>query len=65
VKAYKSDIDKQNRKGDDLIAHNDHHPKLETEVKTELDNLDDSYQALQATSEQIRVSRTWCSPSNN
>ncbi|XP_064624000.1 muscle-specific protein 300 kDa-like isoform X3 [Lineus longissimus] len=54
VKAYKSTIDKQNRKGDDLIVHNDNHPQLETEVKTELDNLDDSYQALQATSEQIR-----------
>ena len=55
IAAYKDKIDELKGKADRLIHHNNDDPALRSQVNTELANVDDSYKALTATANQIKV----------
>ncbi|XP_074648980.1 muscle-specific protein 300 kDa-like isoform X3 [Tubulanus polymorphus] len=54
IAAYQSNIDSVKKTANQLIKSNDRNPQLESSINSELDNLQDSYSALQATAGQIK-----------
>ena len=55
---YSAQLDLVKAKGKQLMEANPHQPQLIQHTQDQLSNLDDSYLSLQATSMQIKVSKT-------
>lgn len=57
IEEYRSVLDRVNMKGRRLIDNNAKTPRLAEQMQAQLQNLEESYINLQATAEQIRVSK--------